>query len=341
MHKIVIGALGAVAFIGAGQTAFALDQHEEKMDDSSALESASHSLTGGSVDAGWDAVTPRDRGPRGAGEPNEIDLTFTPYFKHQDVGDLEDDAGDVEVDRVGMDLNLDYTDDTGQLWTFRWGWEESDYDIDDAPGGSAAEDALDDATVWSLSLVHRRRIDDQWEAWGGVGMQYGGADGVSFSDGRNFMGAVGGNYQVNEDLNVGLGILVKEDFDDSAEVLPIPMLTYRIDERNMVRWRGPRASFDHKVDDRITLRALLEYEMRQYRLDDDVAGAPDGAVNDSHLLLGGGVDYQVNEWFSVSGEIGVILAQEFEIEDDRGSEIDTVDGDDTGFFVGLSATFAF
>lgn len=351
MSKNSIRALGALVLCGL--PAAALAQDFARPQDAAAsetpaapattsdLEAATPGLTGSSNDVGWDAMTPQETAVRKGAEPDTMKMKLTPFYSYEDVGDLEDDAGNVEVSRWGADLRMDYIDQGGHMWAFRFGWEESDYDISDTPAAGAAEDALDNATVWSLSLVHQRRIDERWSAFGGVGMQYGGADGVSFSDGRNFMGGLGGIYDVNEDLTVGLGILVKEDFDDSAEVLPIPMLTYRIDEKTFVRLRGARADISHKVDDRITLRGLLELENRSYRLDDDVAGAPDGAVNDSHVLLGFGLDFAATETVTLRGKVGVILGQEYEIEDDRGSEIDTIDGDDTGFFVGLEAIVAF
>ncbi len=340
MQKFVIGALGALVLVGSSAAAVAGDSMAA--DDSSALSSATRALTGNSVDSGWDALTPQETATAVAKEDkrNTIDLKFTPFVRYEDVGDLEDDLGNVEVDRYGMALRMDLIDEAGNLWAFRFGWEESDYDVSDSPT-TAAEDALDDATVWSLSLVHQRRIDEKWSAFGGFGMQFGGASGVAFSDGRNFMGAVGGIYDVDEKLSVGLGIIVKEDFDDSTEFLPLPMLTYKVDDRTLIRWRGPRADVVRRIDERFSLRGFIAYERRQYRLDDDVPGAPDGSVDDTHVLVGIGMDFSANEWLLFSGEIGLITAQEYEIQNSRGSEIDTIDGDDTGLFLGLSATLLF
>ena len=345
MQKLVIRALGALALVAVPTLAIAADEYAADVDatatDTTELGAASHALTGSGNDSGWDALTPQHLAEAKAGKANTIDLKFTPFARHEDIGDLKHDDGNVEVDRYGADLRLDYTDDYGHTWNFRYGYEYSDYDVSDTPT-SAAEDALDNATVWSLSLVHVRKIDERWTGFAAVGMQYGGTDGVSFGDGSNAMAGVGGIYAFDEKLQAGLGIMGKQHFEDGWDVLPIPVLNYKIDDKNSVRVRGPRADFLHRLDDRITLRALLALESRAYRLDDDLASAAsDGVVIDSHVALGGGADFVVNEWFTLRGEVGVLLAQKYRIEDKNGNRVEKYEGDGTGFFLGLQAIVAF
>ena len=64
-------------------------------------------------------------------------------------------------------------------------------------------------------------------------------------------------------------------------------------------------------------------------------------MDDTHFLLGGGADVKVNDWFTVRGEIGLVFGQEYRVEKKRGNEVGTIDGDDTGFFIGLQAILAF
>jgi len=340
--------LALSAFALAALSSIAVADNHDAMDDPGAteLDSAAMDVGGTGDDVGFQAFTPADHGQAASNQIGTIDLKFTPFYRYEDAGDLNRDQGDIETERYGANLRLNYHDENRNLWSFRYGYEFSDYDISGAPAGSVAEDALDDATVYSLTFSHMRTIQDRWSGFAGLGYQWGGTDGVSFSAGRNFMGAVGAIYQQTDDLTFGLGILVREDFDDDAEVLPIPIVTWIIDDKMEVRVRGTRADVSYEVEDDLTAHGILAWESRSYRLEDDVEGTEveDGAVNDMHYVVGVGLDWQPRdyEWLTLTLETGVILGQKFEVENDDGHVEATVRQDDAvGFFVGFSATMAF
>jgi hypothetical protein len=347
MKKSMSLALGAFALAAMPVAAFA-DNHMEADNTpaESDLESAAKTVGGQGEDLGYSAFSPKSHGDVGDDQIGTIDLKFPPFVRYEDAGDLKDDAGDVQTTRFGGALSLDYFDSDKNMWSFRYGYEYSDYDIGSTPVGSVAEDALDSATVYSLTFLHMRTIDEQWTAFGGFGYQWAGTDGVSFSDGRNFRGGGGALYQHDEDLTYGLGLVISDDFDDDAFIVPVPIVTWHIDENSRLRVRGTRADYEYDLEHDLTAHAILAYEFRAYRLEDEVEGtlAEDGVVNDTHVLLGVGLDWKPRDadWLTVSGEIGAILGQKFEIEKKSVSTLDTVRMDDSaGFFAGLSVEMNF
>ena len=347
MKKTMSLALGAFALVAMPMSAFA-DNHMEPdaTPAESDLESAAKTVSGQGEDLGYNAFTPAKHDAIASDQIGTIDLKISPFFRYEDPGDLDDDAGDVETTRIGAVVRLDYYDEDRNQWSFRYGLEASDYDVSSAPSGSIAEDALDDALIYSITFSHMRTVADQWSAFAGFGYQWAGTDGVSFSDGRNFRGGGGAIYQMDEDLTLGLGILISDDFDDDAFILPLPIVTWHIDDQMRLRVRGTRADLEYDLEHDLTAHAILAYEFRAYRLEDEVEGtdAEDGVVNDSHVLLGVGLDWTPRDadWLTLSGEVGAILGQKFEIEKKSGSTIETNRMDDSaGFFAGLALEMNF
>ena len=352
MNKTASLALGAFAVAAMTGTALAQDAmaydaaapaHDGAKSD---LSTTITDVSGSAEDVGFNAFAPVEHTGHGKDQIGTIDLTLSPTYRYEDAGDLNKDAGDISVDRWGNTLRMDYHAEDDALWSFRWGYERSSYDISGGPKASLADDALDNATVWSLTLAHMRPINEEWSGFAGLGLQFGGSDDVSFSDGRNFMGAIGAIRKHDESLSYGLGIMVREDFEDDAIILPLPIVTWQVDERSVLRMKGLKVDYAYEVEHDLTAHAFLDYELRSYRIDKDpkFGAASDGSVDDTHWLLGVGLDWKPRdiEWLTVSGEIGAILGQKFEVQDDDGSEVATNRMDDNvGFFVGLSATLSF
>ncbi len=352
MNKTASLALGAFAVAAISGAALAQDAtahettapaHDGAKSD---LSTAITDVSGSAEDLGFNAFAPAEHTGHVKDQVGTIDLKYTPSYRYEEAGDLNKNGGDISVDRWGSALRMDYHAEDDALWTFRWGYERSNYDISGGRKASVADEALDNATVWSLTLAHLRPINEEWSAFAGFGLQFGGADDVSFSDGSNFMGAVGAIRKHDETLSYGLGILVREDFEDSAIVLPLPIVTWQIDERSALRVKGLKVDYSYDVEHDLTAHAFLDYELRSYRIDKDpkFGAASDGSVDDTHWLLGVGLDWKPRdvEWLTVSGEIGAILGQKFEVQDSDGSEVTTNRMDDNvGFFVGLSATLSF
>jgi hypothetical protein len=353
MTKTASLALGALALTVMSGAAIAQDAGAQNMgnsvgmeDGGSDLQAAAKDVGSSGDDVGFQAFTPPRHKQGASDQIGTIDLKFTPFYRYENAGDLNHDQGEIETSRYGANLRLDYHDEDRNLWSFRYGYEYSDYDVSSAPSQSIAEDALDDATVYSLTFSHMRTIQDKWSAFGGVGYQWGGTDGVGFSSGRNFMGAVGAIHEIDQNLTYGLGLLVREDFDDDAVVLPLPILTWIIDGQSRLRVRGTRVDYEYDVEHDLTAHGIFAWEYRAYRLEDEVENtrAKDGAVNDMHYILGVGLDWKPEDldWLTVSLETGAIFGQKFEVEDDDGHVFSTARQDDAvGFFIGLSALLSF
>lgn len=296
--------------------------------------------TGG--DYGFTALAPaRWPTPGAAAEFDTLEMRVGARARHEDPGDLDDDLGDVEVDRYGGYAAARYTDDCGFLWVLRFDYEYSDYDVDTAFVRALGDELLDTARMWNLTFSHVRRVDEEWSAFGGVGLNVAYADGAEFSDSANFMGAAGAMYHYREDLEFGLGVFVKDDFEDSPNVMPMPVVNWNIDDLTRLTVRGPRLRVTRAIDKKLSVSAFVESEVREYRLDDDHV-LSEGSVEDSHVTLGVGGAYRFTDWFRVGVDVGLLLKQEYEWQDDDGDRVEKFDMDDSsGFFVGIEATLDF
>lgn len=259
-----------------------------------------------------------------------------------DTGDLESEAGDVSVFRGGLEMRLDAAA-IGELdWSVSLGYEYSSYDFTtgERPLLAGTSELVDDVQSVDLSWDFTVPLDEEWSLWGGVGALVAGESGADFSDMLNLGGRFGVAWQPSEGLALGLGLFVREDFAEGEEVLPLFLVDWRFAEDWSLSLEGSQLEVAWTPSDDLRLAGFFAFEIRPYALADDGI-VPNGTFNDERYLAGLAVDWRPADGVLLRGAIGAVLSQEFDVEDTRGEDAVSIEGDGTGLLVSIGLTFTF
>lgn len=269
-------------------------------------------------------------------------LALDGFMTYDDPGDLESGGGDVQVTRGAAEFRLDATP-LGEIeWSVSGGYEHSDYDFTTGAtpliGGSSI--LVESVRAFDLSWDGSLRVDEHWTIFGGFGASIAGATGADFSDMVNFGGRIGAGYRVSDDLALGLGVFVREDFAEGVEVLPLFLVDWRLNDDLAFALEGPQAELVWSASESLRLSAFAAFEIRAYALADDGI-VPNGVFNDERVVVGVGADWRVASDVRLRGRIGAIVSQEFDVENANGEEVITAETDGTGLTasIGLSIRF--
>lgn len=338
---VLIGATSA-----RGQSMPDSDAPRDGMDLSSAIAGGSSlgAMRGVLADMpGLDVVPPGGWLPPESPRPEGAwDLTLESYGQYSDLGDLENSAGDVSVWRAGVDLRLDAPAIGDIDWSLRAGYEYSSYDFTtgSSPLVGSTSNLVDDVTAFDLSWDLTYRIDDEWSLFGGVGALIAGESGADFSDRLNFGGRLGAAYQVDDDLSIGFGAYVREDFGEGVEVLPLLLVDWRIDDEWSFSLDGSQLELAWTPNDSLRLAFYTAFEIRAYALADDGI-SPNGAFNDERWVVGLGADWRLMPNVDLRAMAGAVVSQEFDIEDRDGEDFRSVESDSTGLTASLGLSIRF
>ena len=290
---------------------------------------------------GLDAVTPGRWIPMPDGE-HPWALSIETYGQYTDTGDLEADAGDVSVVRGGIDVRLDAAA-IGELdWSLSFGYEYSSYDFatGSQPLSSGTSDLVDDVHAFDLSWDFTLPLDECWSLWGGVGALIAGESGADFSDMLNLGGRLGVAWRPTENLAVGLGLFVREDFADGEELLPLFLVYWRFATDWSFSLEGSQAEISLTPSDELRLAGFFAFEIRPSALADDGIVA-NGTFNDERYVAGLAADWRPADGLLIRGAVGAVLSQEFDVEDTLGEDAISVEADGTGLLLSIGLTISF
>jgi long-subunit fatty acid transport protein len=212
-------------------------------------------------------------------------------------------------------------------WSFRDPWE-------------------DIHTVRTTPLV-QYVLDDHWTLFGGPALGFSAESGADLGDSFVFGGIVGARYRVSPSLTVGGALGVFSQIEDNASVVPLPIVSWQINEQWMLdagftevaAAGGVGAEISYKINDRWSAGAGLQLQRKRFRLSDD-GPAPDGVGEDSSIPVYAKLAWQA--WNNGSFELigGVSAGGNVRIEDKNGHKIADDDYDPSGL-IGLRGVFTF
>lgn len=242
------------------------------------------------------------------------------------ASDLDDSNGEVSVTSLresfsatlSLDqrssLNLGFS--AGQYW----------YQFDDAQGlVPGAADPLDFAVEYGIQVGYFTAIDDRWRL-GLIGsVRSGGETDADFSDTLSYAGGVSASYRVNAELTVGASIFVLVPLEeDGVRIIPIPSINWQIDERWSVGTFANEVRLNYELEDWTIYAKLVGFDTHEFRLDEDHPDLPGGVIREDRIPIGAGIVYAPTPGFSVQGEIGGYVLNDYTAYDNSGNEV----GDD-------------
>ncbi|MHA7814072.1 MAG: DUF6268 family outer membrane beta-barrel protein [Phycisphaerales bacterium] len=281
-------------------------------------------------------------------QAQESRLTISPYVSgsfHADA-DFDSDIGEFGFSEYRAGLRIsNRVGDRGVL-SANIGFGLLDYDITPS-GASVANDAadigagLDDVYEGEIFLSYAHRGEGKLSYLLGAGVISAGEDGADFGDTLDFLGTAGFQYQYNEQLSLGLGVLIKTRQEDDVLVIPAPQIRYQINERWTLASERAGLALSYKASDQLTYGIAGEYVSTNFRLNDTHAAiVSEGVANHRRVPVSIFADYTPNEQIEINARIGASLAGNIEFLNSSGTEITDQDID-TAIFGSLNVSFRF
>lgn len=286
---------------------------------------------------------PGDRPAARSGPPEGSEVSFVVGGTHAFRADFEDDTGKIGVTRAEADFGLAIP-----VAEHRWldvgiFYERSWYHFKDVTGfGAGVTDPWDDAQTLRLTLGYRVGLGATWSYFLAAFLDSSGEDGADFSDSLTYGGLGGLGYRVNDNLELGLGVLVASRLEDDPWVIPLPRLDWKLGEKVRLRLGGSRAggALTWDVSESVTVGLEAAYRSREYRLEDDNAAAPEGVVRDRQVPVGLALTWRASPHVWVGARAGFVAWQEYELLDRDGARVVEKEADATPY-VGASLRVAF
>lgn len=200
-------------------------------------------------------------------------------LEQQGGADLGGSPGRLETRRIGVDVGASRGDRNGG---FLGGLsvEFSEYRFRDATGILPNTDSpTEDLYSLALSAGWRQRWSERWAWLASASARAAGEHRAELQDGLTYSGLGTLTYEIERGLGLTFGAMVSTELEDSTQVVPLIGLDWRIDARTEITTRGPRVELSRELDGGFRTFAAIEYQSRQYRLDDQ-GPLPEGALRD-------------------------------------------------------------
>ncbi|MFG0284257.1 MAG: DUF6268 family outer membrane beta-barrel protein [Phycisphaerales bacterium JB039] len=202
--------------------------------------------------------------------------------------------------------------------------ELRDYEFSGAtefdPVNGAPFESLYRTYLEGLALIE---VDDRWQLAFGTRLASQGETDADFNDTLTARVYAGPIYTVNENLTLGLGILVQSRLEDNPYVLPAPYLEYQFQSRPAYTLRlRPFEGIDLRYEPSETYALAFEFdwEYNEFRLSDD-GFAADGVYRETSLRLGVEGQWRPNPNLDLTAGIGSFIWQDVELLDAGGGDL--------------------
>lgn len=251
-----------------------------------------------------------------------------------------DEGGSYDATRFIVQLGSGYSWDRQDNVSLSIGYSYNGYDFS-GDRGLASVNPWEDIHTVSIGLPIRAGIDNRWTAFVIPSIRSTGESGADFDDTLTG-GVLGGfSYRFSDRLTIGPGIGVISQLEDSATVIPILIIDWKItDKWNLATGRGlgatvgPGLTLSYQPNETWRFGIGGRYEKLRFRLDKD--GTFESGVGEDAsfpVFLSGTYTFDPKANLSVVG--GFEFGGELKLEDQDGETIQE-DSYDTGIFLGVT-----
>ncbi len=264
---------------------------------------------------------------------------------HQADADFDGEIGELSLTSYRAGLTALWNiEDAGRL-TVDLSAGLLDYDITPSPTAVAGDAAsigaeLDNIHTLGLVGIYSDGFNDStnWFVGGGVG--FSGEEDANFGEGFDWLFTAGVEYKQSETFTWGVGVLVKSRLEDDVLVIPVPQITWKINDRWTLASERAGLRLGYKSSDTLTYGLKGEYRTDSFRLDNTHAAAPEGMGTHRRIPVAIFAEYKANERILIDASVGAALGGELEFLDTNGNDITKQDLD-PGIFGSLNVSFRF
>jgi len=251
-----------------------------------------------------------------------------------------DDGGSYNTTRFTIQAGSGYSWDPQTNVSFSLGYSYDGYDFS-GNGGFVSLTPWEDIHTLSFGVPMRFGMDDHWTAFLIPTIRSTGESGANFDETMTG-GVLGGfSYRFNDRLTIGPGIGVFSQLEESATVIPIVIVDWKITDkwsldtgRGLGATLGPGLTLNYQPNGMWQFGVGGRYGKLRFRLDEK--GTTGGGVGeDSSFPLFASCTYNANPKTNISLVGGLELAGELKLEDKDGRAVKEEEYD-TGIFLGLT-----
>ena len=251
-----------------------------------------------------------------------------------------DDGGSYSSARFNIQAGSGYSWDPQTNVSFSIGYSYDGYDFS-GKSGFGSRSPWEDIHTISFGVPLRFGINEQWTAFMIPTLRSTGESSAQFDE-TVTGGVLGGvSYRFSDSLTIGPGIGVFSQLEESATIIPILLIDWKITEqwsldtgRGLGATLGPGLTLNYQPNRMWRFGIGGRYEKLRFRLDKNGATA-NGVGEDSSFPLFVSTTYNVNPKTNVSLVGGLELGGKMKLEDEDGKEIED-ESYDSGLFFGVT-----
>lgn len=281
----------------------------------------------------------KDLKPPYAGSPSGWSSSLRGGAVYQFDTGLDED-GSYDATRFTIQAGSGYSWDNQNNVSFSIGYSYDGYDFS-GDAGLGSLNPWEDIHTISFGIPMRKGIDNNWTAFVIPSIRSTGESGADFSDTLTG-GVLGGfSYRFNDSLTIGPGIGVISQLEDSATVIPILIIDWKITDkwslntgRGLGATVGPGLTLNFQPNKAWKFGVGGRYSKLRFRLDKNGRTAG-GVGEDSSFPVFVTGTYKIAPKANLSLIGGVELGGELKVEDKDGQTIKE-ESYETGMFLGLT-----
>lgn len=262
-------------------------------------------------------------------------------YSHADfAGEFESGDSELSTRRGGWRACV-YEEDEERILAFEIGIEGSFYQFSGVPPlGGVSVDPFNDLYRTHLGFSYTRVPElGHLGAFAGVEVTFGGEDEVQTTEGVSGGALTGLRYHAANNLTLAAGLAGVSRLEDDARIWPFIGFEWGVTENIHLSILGPDIELSWKASEHLRGMLIAEYDMRQYRLNQDgpTAGA---ALRDEEIRIGMGLEWSPKSSIQLRLEGGLTLWRELTMLPGAGGESTSSEIEPTPY-LGFELVFSF
>ncbi len=228
--------------------------------------------------------------------------------------------GSVKIQRWGYGVNVLIGPESDFQISIPFDYEESYYRFRGTELSPGVGAPLRDVHQWYVAPNFEARLDDEWVLIGGGVLANGAQWGADFNDSTRYGGFAGAKYLFSDTFNITFGLSAFTRLEADPSVFPVLGFEWAFADRWRLYTEGNELSLEHDPTDWLTLKAVLGYEDREFRLDEN-APTPSGVFTDRRVPLTFAVDIIPHPALTISAYAGLTIYQQLQIDTQAGERV--------------------
>jgi len=273
--------------------------------------------------------------PAAAQRTNRLPVQVTLGGSQQFKTDI-DGGGEFSISRfrAGLGLPFRFNDQWALASTFKYQLDAYDFN-----GGGDPWDTIETFTAVALLQY---RLDEHWMIYGGPLLRMAAETGADLDDATRGGAAIAFKYTVDENLNLGAGIIAMGQLEDDTLVMPILTLDWNF----MDEWRlkvgftdlatagyGAEMSWDFHPNWQLAFGGA--FHKSRFRIEDH-----DGIGQEKAFTLSVAATWTPSQTFSGTAFLGLAAGGQLRLENSGGTKLEQHDYDPAPI-LGLKAALRF